>query len=253
MIRNLAAIAHDLDTDKKQSGYLVHYERHLGHLRNLPIKLLELGVLKGGSLLMWQKYFDKGLIVGVDSATNPLKLLPERIQFYQGSQEDSPFLDRVAQECAPDGFDIIIDDAAHIGTLARASFRCLFVRHLKSGGIYVIEDWGTGYWDSWPDGSSYQNAGLDPEVYGPQKDASVFQTPLTDRPQNPGSAPHPDGVDSDFAKHNFGMVGFIKELIDEVAWPDITHTTRGNPDLPKRPSMIREIVFSFGMAFILKA
>jgi len=33
--------------------------------------------------------------------------------------------------------------------------------------------------------------------------------------------PHVD-TDRHFAAHNFDMVGFVKELVDEVAWPDIT-------------------------------
>jgi hypothetical protein len=52
----------------------------------------------------------------------PLTVMPERIRFYQGSQDDEALLDPLAKECAPDGFDIVIDDASHIGKLARVSF-----------------------------------------------------------------------------------------------------------------------------------
>ena len=148
MIKTLAEIGREQDTDKTQSqGYIENYERHFGHLRNMPVQLLELGVWHGGSLLMWQEYFATGLVVGLDLQPNPLKEMPERVRFYQGSQDDGILLGHVARECAPDGFDIIIDDASHIGTLARTSFHNLFEKHLKSGGIYVIEDWGTGYWN----------------------------------------------------------------------------------------------------------
>ena len=156
MQKSLAEIACKLDTDKTQSqSYIDNFERHFGHLRSTPVKVLELGVFHGGSLLMWQEYFSNGLIVGLDLQSNPFSEMPERICFYQGSQDDEKLLDRVAQECAPDGFDIVIDDASHIGTLTRDSFRNLYVKHLKPGGIYVIEDWGTSYWDSWQDGRAY--------------------------------------------------------------------------------------------------
>jgi hypothetical protein len=249
MTKTLAQIAAQYDTDKTHSGYIGPYERHVGHLRDLPIKLLELGVFRGGSLLMWQEFFAKGLIVGVDLGVNPFQEMPERIRFYQGAQDDSSFLDRSSQQCAPEGFDIIIDDASHIGTLTRRTFQSLFMKHLKPGGFYVIEDWGTGYWDSWADGSCYTYAGNEADAGRAKRNDSSHESPLmpltslSSRPQ----------TDADFPAHNFGLVGFIKELVDEIAWPDITHPTRGNPDLPKRPSMIREIALSCGLAFIVKA
>jgi spermidine synthase len=52
----------------------------------------------------------------------------------------------VARKTAPEGFDIIIDDASHFGDLTKIAFWHLFDNHLKPSGLYVIEDWGTGYW-----------------------------------------------------------------------------------------------------------
>jgi hypothetical protein len=253
MQKYLAEIACKLDTDKTQSqSYIENYERHFGHLRSKPVKILEIGVFHGGSLLMWQEYFSKGLIVGLDLQSNPFSEKPERICFYQGSQDDGKLLDRVAQECAPDGFDIVIDDASHVGTLTRGSFRNLYVNHLKPGGIYVIEDWGTGYWDSWQDGRGYLTAH---EKHTDQfKNKISILERLTRRLLRikhtvlPGSA-----IDPNFIVHNFGMVGFVKELIDEVAWLDITHPDRGNNRLPRRTSMIREMTLYYGQVFITKA
>ena len=67
MQQTLAEIGLQFDTDKTRSpGYIENYECHFGHLREMPVRLLELGVYHGGSLLMWQKYFSKGLVVGLD-------------------------------------------------------------------------------------------------------------------------------------------------------------------------------------------
>lgn len=118
------------------------------------INLLEIGVDKGGSLRLWQDYFPHGNIVGIDWEP-PKDFVPgERIQIFKGSQDDEQFLSRVANQAAPDGFDIIIDDASHVGELTKRTFWHLFDNHLKPGGLYVIEDWGTGYWDDWPDGKA---------------------------------------------------------------------------------------------------
>jgi SAM-dependent methyltransferase len=234
MQQTLAEIGLRFDTDKSRSaGYLENYELHFGHLREKPIRLLELGVYHGGSLLMWHKYFSKGLVVGLDLQPNPLKEMPDRVRFYQGSQSDGTLLDLVARECAPDGFDIVIDDAAHIGTLARASFRILFEKHLKPGGIYVIEDWGTGYWESWPDGAAYRPAREDDPTWL-MRPSSRFAR-LARRLGSIAGSRSSASFDPSFAVHNFGMVGMVgmvKELIDEAAWKDITFPERGNSDLP---------------------
>lgn len=253
MNKPLFEIASNLDTDKTQSpGYLDNFERHFGHLRHEPIKILELGVFHGGSLQMWHEYFPKGLVVGLDRKPNPLEPMPERIRFYRGSQEDDALLDTIADECAPDGFDIVIDDASHIGTLSRASFRNLFSRHLKSSGIYVVEDWGTGYWDSWPDGQAYragnqQQHPTSVEKFSPLKRLikRISWARRTSVPQH--------HIDPNFGSHNFGMVGFVKELVDEVGWQDITYPGRGNVDLPRHTPTIREMTVYPGHIFLVKA
>ena len=45
-----------------------------------------------------------------------------RVRTYTGKQQDLALLDRIAGECAPDGFDVIIDDCSHIGVLTKKSF-----------------------------------------------------------------------------------------------------------------------------------
>ncbi|MCK4913151.1 MAG: hypothetical protein KAS69_00960 [Planctomycetes bacterium] len=74
-----------------------------------------------------------------------------RIIVYEGHQEDTDLLDRIGKESAPQGFDIIVDDCSHLAELTSRSFWHLFDNHLKPGGLYVIEDWGTGYTNDWVD------------------------------------------------------------------------------------------------------
>lgn len=237
MTDSLEQIASRHDTDKPQSGYVARYARFFEPLRDKPVRLLELGVFRGGSLRMWSEYFPAGTIVGMDLSPNPLGTMPPRTHFVQGSQDDIVLLDDVRERYAPDGFDIVIDDAAHIGTIARTSFLNLFGRHLKPQGLYVIEDWGTGYWASWPGGATFQ--GRDPELVALARDR-IAQ----------GRMPP---VDPNFNCHNFGMVGFVKELVDEVAWADISNPQRGNPALDRHPSAISEMTVYNGQVFLRKA
>lgn len=246
--KTLAEIARRHDTDKSAShAFITNFERHFSHLRDKPVRVLELGVLQGGSLLMWQEYFKHGLITGVDINQPARTELPDRVRFYQGSQTDKALLARVATECAPHGFDIIIDDASHIGTLSRTTFQHLFDAHLKSGGIYVIEDWCGGYWPKWPDGAAYHDRTATTDDRGRSFSYRVFRRLMR------SFVPKILRRDVDFNCHNFGMVGFVKELIDEVAWPDITDTTRGNPQLPRRNSRIAQMTVYVGQAFLTKS
>jgi len=140
------------DSDKIESSYLAAYDPFFTPIAECPVRLLELGVLRGGSLRLWHDYFPSGTIAGVDLNLLPDFPVTDRIHLFQGSQADTTFLSKVAARIAPEGFDIIIDDASHFGDLTKIAFWHLFENHLKLGGLYVIEDWGTGYWSDWPDG-----------------------------------------------------------------------------------------------------
>lgn len=254
MPKSLHEIAASFDTDKVESNtYIANFERHFGPLRHGPVKMLELGVFRGGSMHTWHEYFAQGLIVGLDMRPNPIANMPDRMRFYQGSQDDTQLLDRIASECAPEGFDVVLDDASHFGKLTRASYRNLFHKHLKPGGIYVVEDWGTGYWGNWSDGSLYRPA--DESLARDLDSHSSLSGRLTRKLRQLFGRKRPPHLDSDssFSVNNFGMVGFIKELVDEVAWLDITAPNRGDASLGRRESTIREMTLYCGHAFVVKA
>lgn len=138
------------------------YRRYLGGWQERHCNLLELGVLEGASLLMWERRFPRWNVVGIDQSR--CTALPENLKgnIYVGDQANIKLLNMVGELEAPLGFDVIVDDAAHIGKKAETSFWHLFFNHLRPGGLYFIEDWGTGYWDDWPDGSSgkARNSGM---------------------------------------------------------------------------------------------
>jgi hypothetical protein len=193
-------------------------------LRDVPVALLEVGVNKGGSLLLWRDYFTRGEICGIDLYP-PANLSDSsgRIRVFQGDQGDTAQMDAIASKASPSGFHIIIDDASHIGSLTAATFQTLFYKHLKPGGFYAIEDWGTGYWESWPDGSR-------PAYY----DVPQFE--------NEGNQ---------FPSHQGGMVGFVKQLLDECGLRDILNPKFGVPG--NRRSYIRSMHVSMGLVIVEKS
>lgn len=227
------------DSDKITNSYLERYDPILEPWLEKKITLLELGVLKGGSLLLWRDYFPLGTIVGID-INLPEEFKPtERIHLFEGSQADPVFLSKVANEIAPDGFDIIIDDASHMGELTKMAFWHLFDNHLKPNGLYVIEDWGTGYWDDWPDGKSF-----DLESYlRPHAKYGFYSLWLKLAKRLYLKTPLPC--------HSYGMVGFVKQLVDEQAANDVTRTNL--KDKPKRGSKFNSITITSSIVFVRKA
>lgn len=213
------------DTDKlKHFHYLSNYDRLLRRRRKERLRILEMGVHSGGSLRMWRDVFPRATIIGLDLNGNPFQRPEERIEVYRGDQANSRLLGEIAAKHAPEGFDLVIDDAAHVGRIARKSFWALFPRHVRAGGVYAIEDWGTAYWEDWPDGRTPDRIGQ----------------------------PSPTGLDSDiFTVHHAGMAGFLKELIDEIAVPDATHETYGLP--PEMASLISRMEISRGHAMIFRS
>jgi hypothetical protein len=159
--RSLAEIARAVGTDKEGAhSYADAYERHLGHLRNRPIKLLEIGIggysdphSGGESLRMWKAFFPRARIVGID-IYDKSGLADDRITILQGDQANSEFLSDVVTRFGP--FDVVIDDGSHVCAHVVTSFQALFPA-LVDGGIYAIEDLQTSYWKRYG-GSSQKNA-----------------------------------------------------------------------------------------------
>lgn len=129
--------------------YTPHYMNHFSPLRYDPVKVLEIGIggykyasCGGESLYVWQHFFPRGLIYGMDLYPKPGVRGP-RIRTIQGDQNDPSFLRSLAAEFGP--FDIVIDDGSHINEHVRTSFEELF-GSVRPGGYYVIEDLHTSFW-----------------------------------------------------------------------------------------------------------
>ena len=131
-------------TDKIDNGLMVEYESVFRHLLDQPVRLLEIGIFRGGSLQLWDSLFrhPAAQLIGLDLRLPPLHCSP-RVVAYECDQNDTEGLLRVARDHGP--FHIVIDDGAHMLTETRNCFETLFP-HLVPGGYYAIEDWAVGYW-----------------------------------------------------------------------------------------------------------
>lgn len=139
----------------KWMHYFEIYHRHFAPYRDKPVTIVEFGVLHGGSLQMWKHYFGRSArIVGVD--INPLcqDLEEDQIEIVIGDQDDRNFLRALKEKTGP--VDVLIEDGGHQMTQQIATFKEMFPA-LKSGGIYLVEDLHTSYWEEF--GGSYRRPG----------------------------------------------------------------------------------------------
>jgi predicted O-methyltransferase YrrM len=191
------------DYTKKPDYYFDIYASYFDSMRERPLEILELGIYSGASLLIWREYFPNAKIVGLDISPPHPALEPYkaegRILSVQGNQGNPSDLQRCLDLTSEGRFDVIIDDASHKGSLSRASFDFLFVNGLKEQGLYFVEDFATSY--------------------APDFGGAVFTQP-----------PPLNMEDNVFPSHEVGMIGWLKQLVDEI-------TTRyyGDRDMPSRP------------------
>jgi methyltransferase family protein len=122
---------------------------HLGRFRGKTSRLLEIGVLAGGSLEIWQTYLGPdATIVGVDIAAAARQSAPD-FTVHIGDQADAGFLQTIVAASGP--FDIVIDDGGHTFDQQITSFEVLYPL-LNEGGVYIVEDTCTSYWDEFDGG-----------------------------------------------------------------------------------------------------
>jgi SAM-dependent methyltransferase len=132
----------------KWTGYFDVYERHLAKFVGKAPKILEIGVLGGGSIELWLKYFGEGTqVIGVDIDTRCLAYKYNGdAQVIMGDQSNPAFWDEFLDKNTD--FDIIIDDGSHIMEHQVLTLQKTFP-HLKTGGVYICEDTHTSYWPKW--------------------------------------------------------------------------------------------------------
>jgi len=140
-------------TDKASwaHNFTEFYEDMLGHLRDKPIKLLEIGVKFGSSICMWEDSFPMADIYCVDNAPR-WRLKPKR-----ASYQDLNLCDREAIQayCEKNGpWDVVVDDSAHTAEVTRNIIEGLWPRWIKPGGFLIIEDINSGYKDIEPENRS---------------------------------------------------------------------------------------------------
>ncbi|UNI23682.1 hypothetical protein JDV02_009488 [Purpureocillium takamizusanense] len=146
-------------TDKVTShSYQDMYDKYLAPVRNSPLKMLEIGLGcnmaygPGASYYTWLEFLPRVELYYIESdAVCAAKYEREtaNAHVYIGDQADAAFLEQFASETAQSGqFDVVVDDGGHTMEQQITSLVHLWPI-VKPGGIYVIEDLQTSYWEGY--------------------------------------------------------------------------------------------------------
>ncbi len=207
-------LSFDTDTLKKVSSepdrFLLGKPRHMvewaadiaqtEHVRNV----FEMGILQGGSVVLYDQLFRPDKIVAIDHDPTPVSALANYISGRGDSAAVRPYYgvsqdDRVAMEALLSGefpardIDLIIDDASHLYKPTRTAFNICFP-YLRQGGFYIIEDWAWAHWA----GDFWQGKG------SPFADETALSNLLIELFMM--SASRPDLIESLFIDHNMVIV-----------------------------------------------
>ena len=143
---NELAIKYNTDKSSKNHNYVKTYDKYFKDIKNEFKNVLEIGVLNGSSLKMWEEYFPNATIYGIDMNPNCKQYETERCKIIVSKQDDEELIKTHIKDKKL-VFDTIIDDGSHISNHQISSFNLLF-DNLKNGGLYIIEDVCCSYWES---------------------------------------------------------------------------------------------------------
>jgi SAM-dependent methyltransferase len=129
------------DKSRDDHGYVKVYADLFEPIRTKPLSILEVGIATGQSLQMWQDYFPKADIKGIDITVNQLARQKftnsPRVKLYETSSQDKAAIDNLG---IPAGsVDIIIDDGDHSLKGQERTLAAMW-HLLRPGGHYIVED-----------------------------------------------------------------------------------------------------------------
>ena len=127
----------------KGNIYFYVYDEIFQKFRNKEIIFVEIGVKRGGSLLMWRDWLGpKARIIGIDLDPNAKKLEEYGFEIYIGDQSSTKFWTNFFEKVGM--VDVILDDGGHTNeNQIMTTINC--TNHINDGGLLVIEDISANY------------------------------------------------------------------------------------------------------------
>jgi capsular polysaccharide biosynthesis protein len=182
-------------TDKSSAlhDYLAVYDATFAHLRDKPIQLVEIGVHKGSSLRMWEEYFPRARLFGIDISPDCQQYTTERATVLIGDQSKPQFLDQLARKLWP---TILIDDGSHVWRHQIETLQTLLPM-VRPGGFFVVEDIHTSF------GEDYA------KVYGRDRSTETAFDYLQRIASEVTAGPRAGDISDDF-------IGYCRQAVESV-------------------------------------
>jgi hypothetical protein len=118
-------------------SYLPFYQKYFEPYRS-SAAILEIGVMTGGSLLLWQRWFDKVETVGIDLRNGYNEIFPWQTEIVC-TNHWSTDTTNAASVPALNQYNFVIDDGLHTLDGQWQTFQNYW-QFVKSDGTYFIED-----------------------------------------------------------------------------------------------------------------
>jgi hypothetical protein len=113
-------------------NYLPTYERYMQQRDNVTV--LEIGVMRGHSIKMWNEYFKNSQVIGIDISLTNLEFQLDNVYVCDGTKVSD--VDAMFSNVT---FDYVVDDGSHFVQDQLASLD-VFLPRMNPGGVYFIED-----------------------------------------------------------------------------------------------------------------
>ena len=127
----------------KANIYFHVYEEVFQKFRDKEIIFVEIGVQRGGSLLMWRDWLGpKARIIGIDLDPNAKKMEKYGFEIFIGNQASPDFWNNFFKQVG--NVDIILDDGGHTNETQTLTTHST-INNINDGGLIVIEDASSSY------------------------------------------------------------------------------------------------------------
>jgi hypothetical protein len=123
------------DKESRHKYCSLYYDKAFEDIKDKKLNILEIGILNGSSLVLWNEYFKNSIIYGIDNSN----LTKDRLDVY-------PRIKTIIQDAYKKElisnlplFDIIIDDGPHT-VESQKIFINNYFKKLNKNGKLIIED-----------------------------------------------------------------------------------------------------------------